>query len=193
VYSSAELRLIVSPSRTYAALAQSRRRPGPLGALRRPTLVALVLGAAMAISATRHAPPRLVLSTTMCWVVVVVLQLAIALPLIAGPARRTVGVPRAIDLFFASHAPWSLWLLAFVAWAPLPGVRGLTPILLAALIPIALTPWMLDAFFREVLKLDPRVALVRTMMHQAITWTLLVALFGAAVALTPRGLAWIGR
>ena len=129
----------------------------------------------------------------MCWSVVVGLQVAIAVPLIAAPARRTGGLARAIDLFFAGHAPWSLWMLAFVAWAPFPGVRGLTPILVAAVIVIALTARTLAAFFREVLELDPRAALVWTMAHQAITWTLFVVLFGAALALTPRVLEAIGR
>ena len=40
-------------------------------ALRRPLLVTLVLGASVAMAATREAPPALLVSTTLCWSVVV--------------------------------------------------------------------------------------------------------------------------
>ena len=188
---SAELRLIVSPSRTYAVLARRPSRIGPVVALRRPLLVALVLGSTAAILATRHATPALVLSTTVMWSVLVLAQIAIALVLIAAPARATVGIGRALDLFFASHAPWSLWMLAVIAWAPTAGERNLMPMLAAALVPMALTPRMLAAFFREVLELDPRQAIARTVVHQAITWGLLALFYGAAIAAVPRLMAWL--
>lgn len=188
-FMSAELRLIVSPSRTYAALARTPSRIGPVAALRRPLLVALVLGSTAAILATRHATPALVLSTTLGWSVVVLAQMAIAVTVIAAPARRTIGIARALDLFFASHAPWSLWMLAVIAWAPTAGERTLAPILIAALVPLALTPRALAAFFREVLDLDPREAIARTAVHQLMTWGLLGLFYGAAIAAVPRLMA----
>lgn len=180
----------MAPRATYAALA---RLPSPghgVTAFRRPLLVAAVLGASFAIAATRHVTPALVLSTTVCWSFVVALQIAIALTLIAGPSRRTVGPARALDLFFASHAPWSLWILAAAAWAPSPLGRPMTP-LATAILPAVLTPRMIAAFFREVLELDARHAIVRTTAHQAITWGLLIALYGWSVALWPRILQWL--
>jgi hypothetical protein len=188
---SPEMRLMASPAATYAALARIPDHRSAVTALRRPLLVALVLGASTAISATGHVTPSLLLSTTICWSLVVVLQVVIALLLIAGPARRGVGVRRALDLFFASHAPWSLWLLAAAAWAPSPVGRPLWPLLVAALVPLALTPLMIAAFFREVFGMDHRRAVVRTLVHQAITWTAFVLLFGTAVQLWPRILQWI--
>jgi hypothetical protein len=153
-------------------------------------MVAIVLGASEAIAATRHVTPGLLLSTTICWSFVVVIQMAIALSLIAAPSRRTVGLPRALDLFFASHVPWSLWMLAAAAWAPSAGL-SITPLLVAAAVPAVLTPWMIAAFFREVLEMDPREARARTAAHQAITWGLFVVLFGTAVALVPRIYEWL--
>src|SRR5690242_9581507 len=115
-----ELRLMVAPAATYAVLARQPSPVGPLTALRRPLLAAIVLGTAMAFAPTRHLTPALVAGTTIAWSFVIVIQILIALLLIAGPARRTVGVARALDLFFASHAPWSFWLLiAAVLPAPL--------------------------------------------------------------------------
>ena len=115
---SPELRLMVSPGATYASLARVSGRVTPLTAIRRPLVVTLVLGVSAAIGATNHVTPALLLSTTLCWIFVVALQTAIALVLIAGPARRTVGLARALDLYFAGHAPWSRWMLAVAAWGP---------------------------------------------------------------------------
>ena len=183
---SPELQLIVSPRDTYARLARTRSRGGVLAALRRPALVAVVIGAAIALGATGHVTPRLLLSTTVCWALVVVLQISIAVALIAGPSRRTVGLSRALDLFFASHAPWSLWLLAAAAYSPSVLGRPLTPLLLSAVVPLALTVRMIAAYFREVLELDPRNAHVRTAVQQAATWGIPLVLYGTAVAFWPR-------
>lgn len=183
---AAELRLIVAPGATYATLARQPSRIGPLGSLRRPLLVAAVLGASIALSATGRITPALFLSTALVWSVVIALQVAIALSLIAAPSQRTVGWPRALDLFFASHAPWSIWFLAAAAWGMSPLGGWSTPLLLLALAPIVLTPRMIAAFFREVLELDPRHAIGRTVAHQVITWTLFLLLAGSAVALWPR-------
>lgn len=187
---SPELRLMIAPRDTYAALARVPGRATVLTALRRPALVAVVLGVSAAMGATGRVTPALVLSTTLCWSVVVVLQAAIALPLIAGAARRTVGIARAVDLFFAGHAPWSLWLLATVAWAPSPVGRPLTPVLVAAIVPLVVTVRIVAAFFREVLEMDPREAAARTAVQQAATWLTVVVLLGTAVQIFPRVLEW---
>lgn len=187
-----ELRLIVAPAHTYARLARLPRQIGGLRALRRPLLAAVVLGTSIAIAATGHVTPRLVLSTTLSWAFVIVLQIAIALSVIAGPARRSIGVPRALDLWFASHAPWSLWLLAAAA-VPAPLGRPLTPLLLLAMVPLALTVRMIAAYFREVLHLDRRRAMTRTAVHQAITWGVFALLYGAAVAIHPRIVEWLSQ
>jgi hypothetical protein len=189
---TAELRLIAAPGPTYAALARDANRAGPLIALRRPLVAALILGSSMTMAGTRRAEPVVLFSTILCWSSVIALQMLIAVIVIARPASRTVGVARALDLFFASHAPWSLWMLAAVAWAPFPGERSALVPLLAALVPLLLTARMIAAFFREVLELDPRVALVRTAVHQAITWGTFVILYGSAVAIVPRIVQWIG-
>jgi hypothetical protein len=188
---SPELQLIVTPRDTYARLARSRSRGGALIALRRPALLAVVIGAAIALGATGHVTPRLLLSTTLCWTLLVVLQVAIAVALIAGPARRTVGLSRALDLFFASHAPWSVWLFAAAAWSPSVIGRPLMPLLISAVLPLALTVRIIAAYFREVLELDPRHARLRTIVQQAATWGIPLVLYGAAVAIWPRFLEMI--
>ena len=182
---------MVAPARTYSVLARQPSSIGALAALRRPLLAAIVIGVSMAIATTGRVTPALVLNTTVAWSFVIVLQIAIALLLIAPPARRTVGVARALDLFFASHAPWSLWLLG-AAVLPAPLGRSQAPLLLLAVLPLAVTVRAIAAFFREVLRLDRRRALVRTIVHQALTWSAFVLLYGTAVAIRPRIVGWLG-
>jgi len=183
---SPELRLIVAPRETYAALRQTGRRLPATASLRRPLLVALVTGVSIALASTRSASAPLVASTTLTWSYIVLLQLAIALPLVAPAARRTVGVSRAVDLYFAGHAPWSLFLLAAAAWAPSPGGRPSWPLYLAALVPVLLTPRIVNAFFAEVLAMDRLSARRMTILQQAMTWSVFVAVNWIASAFTPR-------
>ncbi|HEY2434890.1 MAG TPA: hypothetical protein VGI12_19620 [Vicinamibacterales bacterium] len=189
---SPELGLIIAPRTTYAALVRLPAHASFLLALRRPLLVAIVLGVSVAISATHAVNPLLVASTTIAWSYVVALQMAIALPLVAGPSRRTVGLPRALDLFFAGHAPWSLFALLVAAWGLATSTESIWPIVAAALLPCALTARIVHAFFREVLALDAAAALRRTVTQQALTWAIVVAINWAASAFTPR-LIELGR
>lgn len=187
-----ELGLMVAPARTYALLARQPSPVGPLRALRRPLLATVVIGVAMALSATGHVTPALALRTTIAWSFVVVLQVAIALLLITGQSRRTVGIARGLDLFFLSHAPWSLSLLFTAAFlAPLDPPQAV--LVLLALVPIGVTARAIAAFFREVLQLAPRQAAMRTVLHQVLTWGVFVALYGTSIALTPRVAGWLGR
>ena len=183
---SPEIALIVAPDRTYAALTARPTRLGFVRALRRPLLVAAVLGTSMALSTTRHVTPALVSSTTAILCVIVIGQILIALSVMPGTRVQAIGRARALDLFFASHAPWSLWLLAASAWGPSPPVRSAAPVWLAALVPLVLTPRIIAAYFRQVHELDRRRSAVRTILHQILTWGLFLALFGAAVAIWPR-------
>ena len=181
---------MISPRETYARLARASSRGTLLTAFRRPVLVAIVLGVSMAKAATGHVTPALVASTTLCWSFVIVLQAAIGLGLMAGAARRTVGSARSLDLYFAGHAPWSLWILA-VAASPSPLGHPMWTFLIAAIVPLFLTARTTNAFFREVLEMDPRHAVMRTVAQQAITWACLVVLYGTAVAWMPRVLEWV--
>jgi hypothetical protein len=189
---SPELGLIVAPRETYAALARGGDA-SLITALRRPLLAALLLGVSIAVAATHSVTPALVASTTLSWSYVVVVQLAIALPLIAGPARRTVGLIRAVDLFFAGHAPWSIFALFAAAWGFAPSGAPSWPLAVAAIVPIVLTVRIVDAFFTEVLALAPTAARRRTILQQAITWTVFVAVNWVASAFTPRLIGELAR
>jgi hypothetical protein len=183
---SPELQLIVAPRRAYAALSRMPARVSAVAACRRPLLAAAVIGASVAITATGRATPPLVLSTTLVWSYVVLLQLAIAVPLIAPAARRTVGVPRAIDLFFAGHAPWSLFFLTVAAVMPLPFAWATVVLDALMAVPAILTARIVAAFFREVLAMDARAAWRWTAVHQATSWAIVIVVNWRASAFTPR-------
>jgi hypothetical protein len=158
--------------------------------LRRVVVAALALGFAMAYSATGHVTLSLVASTTLLWLPVIGVQVAIALLFIAGPgagpARSTVGVVPALAGFFKAHVPWTLYFLLAWTWAPTLTYHPIMPMLVCGLVPLALTGWMIATFFRDVLKLSWRQAWRRTLMHQAVTWGTLIGLYSAAVAMWPR-------
>jgi hypothetical protein len=189
---SLELDLMVAPRETYGALPRGGDA-ALLTAVRRPLLAALLLGVSVAIAATHSVTPALVVSTTLSWSYVVVLQVAIALPLIAGPARRTVGLMRAVDLFFAGHAPWSIFALLAAAWGFVPPSAPAWPLAAAAIVPWVLTVRCVAAFFTEVLALEPAAARRRTILQQAITWTVFVAVNWVASAFTPRLIGMAAR
>jgi len=173
---SPELRLIVAPRATYASLVRAGRPLPAIAALRRPLLVAVVIGISLAISATGQVTPALVLSTTIAWSYIVLLQLAIALAFVVPAAPRTVGLARAIDLFFTGHAPWSLFALFVAAWGPSSAGHTIWPVAAVACAAMAATPRIVAAFFGEVLAMDRRAAWRMTIGHQALTWFVFVAI-----------------
>jgi hypothetical protein len=183
---SPEIGLMLAPRATYSALMQAPARASIFTALRRPLLVAVVIGVAMSIAATRRATPALVAGTTISWSYVVLLQVAVALVFIARGARRTVGLSRALDLFFAGHAPWSLLVLAAAAWAPSPIGRPFWPLTVLAAGAIVVTSRIVFAFFREVLGMSSRDARRMTVLQQSTTWALFVVILWVTSALTPR-------
>jgi hypothetical protein len=170
---SPELRIAVSPERTYRDLVREAAENDLLTVLRRPALVALITGTALAMAATGVLPGRLLLSTVICWSFAPLVQVIAAAAVIASVPRREIAMGRALDLLFAGHAPWSLWLLSFgaaAAWGPGDVVSAAA--LWTLPLPILWTAWILRAFFRSVLNTTPRGALVRTALHQGIIWTI---------------------
>jgi hypothetical protein len=192
---SPELAVMFRPARSYARLAAAAERPSRVLAVRRPALVALVLGATLAIAATHRVEAAMVASVTLYWSVVPIVQWIAAYLIIRTSAARMVSIPRAIDLCFVAAGPWSCWLIAFGAWAAFepPIARPMAPILWAALIPIAWTPILIFAFCRAVLRNSQAAALWRTLAHQALVWVPAALTIAQAVQLWPRLLAWSTR
>jgi hypothetical protein len=190
---SEDLHVMAAPREAYA---EALRQPagGSWLAVRRPAVVALVVGTGSAFSATGHVTIGLLVSGFVCWSFVPLLQMATAGAIMRSSRSRVLPFGRRIDLWFMGHMPWSLWILAAtLAMGTAPkGWRVEWPIIVSALIPIAWTSVIAASFCRVVLGDTSRVARARTALHQAVTWTIALIYIGYAVALWPRIAAFLG-
>ena len=190
---SPDLHVMARPARTYAA-ALAAPAPRLWGAIRRPALVALVVGSATAISSTGHLTIGLLVSGFVCWGFVPLLQIATAAAIMRPPTSRPVPLAQRLDLWFMAHAPWSLWIViaaCVLAAAPI-GAHVEWPLIASAAIPIIWTSVIGAAYCRIVLGDPFAAAIARTAAHQAITWTIALLYVGWAVALWPRVVAFFG-
>ena len=185
---------MLRPSAAYESLAAAPVLGERFVALRRPALVALLLGTTMAVSATGRVTAGLVLDLAACWAFVPALQMATAAAIVRSP-RSIVRAARRLDLWFAGHAPWSLWmLLVAVCFMSFPATRRIEyPILMTAIVPATWTAIIGSAFCRAVLRDTRGQAWRRVAVHQAVTWTIVFAYIGAASQLWPRFLALLER
>jgi len=188
---SDELRIMAAPIARYRALCQRPPAAGVFTLLRRPAGVALLIGGVVTLTTTGTLTPGLWLSSALCWAFAPALQAVVAGALIlAVGRRRQLRFASAMDLFFAGHGPWSLWLLALAAgvMVNLPlGTAALPRLLIAAtaLVPIAWTAVILFGFARTVLGLPPRGALVWTAAYQIALWGLIYLYVGAVTYQLP--------
>jgi hypothetical protein len=169
---SEAVELMVRPVREYRRRVSAVRDAPWWRALIVPALLAGLLGVVTSAAATGRVVAALVLSQTVCWSFVPVLQLMTGSILIGSAGRRPVSFARAIELFFAAHGPWSLWLVAIGT------LQTLTPnqnvVFVTALAAAAWTAWLLLAFSSEVLGLPAGMARMRVLAHQAATLLLIL-------------------
>jgi hypothetical protein len=193
---SADLTIMFSPKDAYRRFAALpvRDRWFVVG-LRRPAFVALLIGSMIAMTATDRIGVGLVLSVGLCWSFATVVQTAAAAGVIAAFPGRIVGGARALDLFFMSAGPWSLWLLTLGAWAGLAADHTAIPrvALATAAVPIVWTAVIVFAFCRSVLNASFRGALTATLIHQAAIWIFTAVYISTAVQAWPRLLGALGK
>jgi hypothetical protein len=165
---STDLRLALAPAKTYRRLVESRADATWRAVLAPLVLSLALIGSFAAILAARRVTFGLVVTTTASWGFALLLQACLASALIASSRRRSVSGPRAFELLFRGHAPWSLWMLAVMAlvivWNPSMGIETL---LASALLPFGWTAVILTAFCRTVLGTTADGALLRSTVHQA--------------------------
>lgn len=153
--------------------------------LSRMALVALIVGTSVTVSATERVDASLVLSGFAGWAFVPVAQLLTGLLLVRGSGPRTIA---ALERYFATHWPWSLWILAaHGVFLIVPASRGYGLwIMLTAAVPVLWTVRLLLQLCRETLGLSLAEARKRVVAHQAATVTIAVGYVSVAVALWPR-------
>jgi hypothetical protein len=178
----------------YRRLAANAPRAWWWVAIRRPLLHAVVLGTSLAMAATRRVDLALIVSVTLSWSFVVLLQWAAAWMLVRSSGGRNVPFVYAVDLCFVANAPWLMCYVLFAAWAsfPAPHVRGGPTVYL----PVAAWIWtavLVVAFCRHVLDDDRRAAWRRMAVQQLALLAIAFVLFAQAVQLWPRIIAWVAR
>jgi len=181
---SAAVKVMLRPGIEYARIVSESDDGTWLRALKIPALLAVMLGLLNATAAAGHVSASLVASEIVAWSFIPILQLLTGAGLIASARARRVMFPRAVELLFAAHLPWSLWLVAatvFQTVNPDPGI-----VIGSGVVPLAATVVLLLAFGREVLGLNSREARVRVFAHQAATVLLIVAYIELATRLSVR-------
>jgi hypothetical protein len=190
---SPELRVMLSPGPTYRRLAEASPAAGARTLLRRPVLVAVLVGAVVSLSITGALVPRLWPSVTVCWAFVPGLQLAAGAVLVRLGRRRPIAMTSALDLLFVGHGPWSLWLLGVGAAdalrLPVGGYASASasPVLASAIVPLAWTVALIFAFCRAVLGLSARGAAVAVLLYELALWSAAACYVSLASARDPLG------
>ena len=164
-----------------------------LRALERLVFVAILIGTAVTLSSARRLPPGLVLMGIICWSFVPITQWLIGLVVIGRARGRALSVPRCLELLFAGHLPWSLWMLVMI------GIDAFTPVpiptviqVLSLLVPAVWTTIILSAFCRTALDCTPARARMLIVAHQTLTWTAFFGYVFLVSGLWPRVVAFMG-
>ena len=147
--------------------------------LARLLLILVTIAMVVPLMAVQRVTASLVLTAAVTWSSVLAIQIVVATAVISSSSRRRVSVLHALDLWFAGHLPYSLWMVAGAAIAA--NSRLVDPAFLFAtgVVPAAWTAWIVAAFCRVVLIVDAAGSRRRAAAHQAVVWA--IALTYAAV------------
>lgn len=157
-----------------------------LRVLAQMALTALVIGTSVAAASTERVTASLVLTSSIAWAFVPLIQLATGLWFVRAASPGARG--SALAAYFDTHRPWSLFILAFHAMILMwPASRGFTLMLApAGVIPIGLTAVALVRLGKNVLGLSAGAARRNVAVHQAMTYVIVAAYAAWASAYLPR-------
>jgi hypothetical protein len=181
---SDELRVALLPRETYARLRDEPVVSPVRGLLLRASLPLLWIALLVSMMVTAGVTIGAVVNAGLCWSFVVLLQMLCGALLIASAPHRTVSRTRALDLWFAAHLPYSLWLIVPATWNALTGDFAPGGVLLSMLVPLILTLRIATAYCETVLATTSRGTWIRLAVHQACVWSLVVGyiLFAGSAA-----------
>ena len=155
----------IAPGKAYRQLITDEATTGWAGVLQRCAVGVLVLGTVISLVSTGSPTLQTVASAASYWLIVPLIQLALAMLLVITAPERRVSTARAVELMWVGHLPWTLWLLAVAIVLTLHA--GVTPVMAAAaLIAAAWRGVIVSALCREVLGSSPRGAVIRAVLHQ---------------------------
>jgi hypothetical protein len=146
--------------------------------LRRPLLLAFVLGCGVSMLASGRFTLRLIVDGTLSFAFVPLCEL-VAYAVVHKLQRGAGPFEQAADRYFAGNSPWLWWLVALMAAAAILPVRAtdvLSIALITWVIPIALSVRFDWRFFRRAGR-TRALAVADIVLQRAIAWTLATAYF----------------
>ena len=169
---------MLRPARAWLRLAKlaEERSPAPrLLWMRRPLVVALVFGCMVSLITSGRLTLRLSAPAAVYFSFVPLCEIAGLMAVTSG--RRMFSIARTIDLYFAGHAPWLLWLTGFAAlWAFVSPVELFNwahrsrAFDLTAAIAAAWSAYIDFWFFRNVLRKSHARAACSLVLQRLICW-----------------------
>jgi hypothetical protein len=175
---STELRLALAPERIYRELLTRDMRATHWQILARPATVLLVIAVAIPMMALHRVTLRLVAATAILWSVAVAIEFVAAWCIVRSADSRQVSTAQAIDLWFAGHLPYSLWLLMLpIVTSSRSASAALEVVGLTSVVPIVWTTYIVAAFCRTVLRTTPAAGRWRAGIHVGAVVIVVAALF----------------
>ena len=168
---SSELQIALAPQASYQRF-RSAVLPGRLHVLRRLALIVLVIAVMAPIMAVQRVTLGLVATAALSWSFVVALQAMVGIGLIASAPSRSVGALQALDLWFAGHLPYSVWMLCAFGLTAMAKTGPIRLVILSAVVPAIWTAIIVAAFCRTVLGTTPSGARWRAVAHFVSIWAI---------------------
>jgi hypothetical protein len=169
---SGEMRALVRPASTFAALANGPHRPWAVA--RRPLLFLVVIACTVSLVASGRLSLRLISDGAISFAFIPAFEIAALALVVRMSSARRVALPEAVDLFFVGNGPWLLWLVVLAGTAsiiPPTAIGGWSrPVILAMSIPLGWSAYIDWHFFREVMGRSRRAALGDLVLQRALGW-----------------------
>jgi hypothetical protein len=186
---STDALIAFAPDTIYRALVAHDEHVSVWRMLRRPLVVLIVIATAVPIMAVQRITLGLFASSIASFGFVVLIQLVVGTAVIASARSRRTSLPRALDLWFAGHVPYSLWLLTTAAVFAVAPWSSLDLLIALAVVPAAWTAVIAAAFCRHVLGSSREGGRWRATAHFIAMWAIALEL----VALSAGGWFQITR
>jgi len=173
---SDEVRLAVAPAATYRRLVTANAGDTASRVLARIAMPLLVTAVTLPMIAIQRVTVGLAATTAIAWAFAFAIQALVGMCVIASSRRRTMGMARALDLWFAAGFPYQVWLLVASFWALTVNGVSLDMLVASGIVPAAWTAVIVSAFCRTVLGTSVGGAHWRAAAHQAAVWAISLAL-----------------
>jgi hypothetical protein len=165
---SSELAVALSPDQTFERLI-TNRSPAR-GLLTRLSILLFTIAIVVPTLAAQRVTASLAATAAVSWGFVLVIQIIVAVGVILSARARRVGLIHALDLWFAGHIPYSLWMVAMAVLAANSHLVDPAFMFVTAVVPAGWTAWIVAAFCRTVLNVDRTGARRRAAAHQVVVW-----------------------